>query len=125
MPAHKIFHMSEMPHREAPDGIVSVPLVNKTTCGANITTGTVTFPAGFAVGTHRHNCNEMVMVLSGDCAVVVDGQTTPLKQFDVVHIDEGTWHSFVSTGSTPFTILWVYDCEIVERIFAEPGSTPS
>ncbi len=116
----RIFKRDETPVRvNAESGARSMPLVDAKSCGAKITTGTVTFPAGHAVEMHRHNCNEMVMVLEGDCAVDIDGAQTALKPFDTVHIEAGRWHRFVSTGPTPFTILWVYDNEVVERVFRE------
>jgi quercetin dioxygenase-like cupin family protein len=117
----KIFKKDETPVRRQPNGTVSMPIVNKDTCGSNLTIGTVTFPSGHAVEMHRHNCNEMVMVLAGDCDVEIDGVRTALKPLDSVHVQMGTWHRFLSTGPTPFTLLTVYDHEKVERVFKETG----
>ena len=118
----RIFKIDETPTRQR-EGIVSMPLVNKDSCGARITTGTVTFPVGRQVEMHKHNRNEMVMVLAGDCEVEIEGVRTALKPFDTVHVEAGRWHRFGNTGTTPFTILWVYDDEVVERIFKETGES--
>jgi quercetin dioxygenase-like cupin family protein len=118
----RIFLKDETPVRRTPNGPVSMPLVNKNSCGSRLTIGTVTFPAGFAVELHRHNCNETVMVLAGDCEVEIEGKRTALKPMDSVHVQMGAWHCFRSTGPTPFTLLTVYDHEAVERIF-KSGAT--
>jgi mannose-6-phosphate isomerase-like protein (cupin superfamily) len=66
----------------------------------------------------------MVVVLAGDCAVEIDGgRQTQLKPFDAVHVEAGRWHRFRNLGTTPFTILAIYDNEIVERTLRESGTT--
>ena len=123
MAATRIFKFDQLPVRQAPNGAALRALIDKDTCGAAIKTGTVTFPAGHAVESHRHNCNEMIVVLSGHCAVELDGVQTELQPFDTVSVEAGQWHRFLNTGTTPFTILAIYDAEIVERTFEATGKT--
>ncbi|HVA14337.1 MAG TPA: cupin domain-containing protein [Stellaceae bacterium] len=120
----RILKFDDIPERKMPNGAAIRPLVDKESCGARIKTNTVTFPAGHAVDFHRHNCNEMIVVLAGDCAVEAeDLPQTPLKPFDTVHVAAGTWHRFLNLGAAPFTLLAIYDAERVERTRRDSGKT--
>ncbi len=64
----------------------------------------------------------MIVVLAGDCAVEIDGSApVNLKPFDTVSVEAGTWHRFLSTGDTGFTLLAIYDAERVERTLRDSG----
>jgi quercetin dioxygenase-like cupin family protein len=120
----RVLKLEDIPERRMPNGALIRPLVDKESCGARIKTNTVSFPAGYAVEFHRHNCNEMIVVLTGDCAVEIDGSPpTRLKPFDTVSVEAGTWHRFLSTGDAPFTLLAIYDAERVERTLKDSGKT--
>lgn len=124
MASTRIFKFDATPARHRTNGAVLRDLVNQESCGAKIKTSTVTFPVGHAVEVHKHNCNEMVMVLAGDCAVEIDdSDPIRLQQFDTVHVAAGQWHRFLNLGITPFTILAIYDDAVVERSFRASGET--
>ena len=124
MANNRVLKFDEIPERRMPNGATIRALVDKESCGARIKTNTVSFPAGHVVEFHRHNCNEVIVVLTGDCAVEVEG-TAPvgLKPFDTVSVEAGTWHRFLSTGATGFTLLAIYDAERVERTLRDSGKT--
>lgn len=124
MAQNRVLKFDEIPARHMPNGAVIRQLVDRESCGARIKTNTVSFPAGHAVEFHNHNCNEMIVVLAGDCAVEVEG-TAPvaLTPFDTVSVEAGTWHRFLSTGDTGFTLLAIYDAERVERTLRDSGKT--
>ncbi|HEX4191975.1 MAG TPA: cupin domain-containing protein [Stellaceae bacterium] len=124
MAFNRVLKFDEIAARRMPNGATIKALVDKETCNARIKTNTVSFPAGHAVAFHCHNCNEMIVVLSGDCAVEIDGSApVALKPFDTVSVDAGTWHRFLSTGDTGFTLLAIYDAERVERTLRDSGKT--
>lgn len=124
MAFNRVLKFEEIPEQRRSNGAVIRPLVDKESCGARIKTNTVSFPAGHAVEFHCHNCNEIIVVLAGNCAVEVEG-TAPvdLKPFDTVSVETGTWHRFLSTGDTGFTLLAIYDAERVERTLRDSGKT--
>jgi quercetin dioxygenase-like cupin family protein len=124
MAQNRVLKFADIPERRMPNGAAIRALVDKESCGARIKTNTVSFPAGHVVEFHRHNCNEVIVVLAGDCAVEVAG-TAPvaLKPFDTVSVETGTWHRFLSTGDTGFTLLAIYDAERVERTLRDSGKT--
>jgi quercetin dioxygenase-like cupin family protein len=124
MATTRIFKFDELPQRHMPNGATLRTLVDKETCGAGIKTNTVSFPGGHTVEFHRHNCNEMIVVLAGDCAVEFDGAPpTRLKPFDTVSVEAGTWHRFLSLDNAAFTLLAIYDAERVERTLRDSGKT--
>lgn len=124
MAVTRVLKFDELPERRMPNGAVLRALVDKETCGARIKTNTVSFPAGHAVEFHRHNCNEMIMVLSGDCAVEIDGKPpVRLRPFDTVSVEAGAWHRFLSVDNAAFTLLAIYDAERVERTLRDSGKT--
>src|ERR1700677_1187965 len=116
MATTRILKFDDIPERRMSNGATIRALVDRETCGARIKSNTVTFPPGHAVEFHCHNCNEMIMVLAGDCAVETeDLPQTRLKPFDTVSVEAGKWHRFLNLGTTPFTLLAIYDAERVER----------
>ena len=120
----RVLKFDELAERRMPNGAIIRALVDRETCGARIKTNTVSFPGSHAVEFHRHNCNEMIVVLSGACAVEIDGGApTRLKPFDTVSVAAGTWHRFMSLDDTPFTLLAIYDAERVERTLRDSGIT--
>lgn len=124
MTMNRVLKFDDIPERRMPNGAVIRPLVDKESCGARIKTNTVSFPAGHAVEFHRHDCNEMIVVLAGDCAVEIDGTPpTRLKPFDTVSVAAGTWHRFLSLDDAPFTLLAIYDGERVARTLRDSGTT--
>jgi len=124
MAINRVLKFDEIPERRMPNGAAIRALVDRESCGARIKTNTVSFPAGHAVEFHRHNCNEMIVVLTGDCAVEIDGQEpVSLKPFDTVSVEAGTWHRFLSTSGSGFTLLAIYDAERVERTLRDSGKT--
>jgi quercetin dioxygenase-like cupin family protein len=120
----RVLKFDELSERRMPNGATIRALVDKETCGASIKTNTVSFPGGHAVEFHRHNCNEMIVVLAGACAVEIDGKPpVRLRPFDTVSVEAGTWHRFLSLDNTPFTLLAIYDAERVERTLRDSGKT--
>jgi uncharacterized cupin superfamily protein len=56
---------------------------------------------------HSESKQEDFLVLSGECALVVEGEERALKQWDFFHSPAGTKHIFVGAGDEPCVILMV------------------
>jgi mannose-6-phosphate isomerase-like protein (cupin superfamily) len=56
---------------------------------------------------HSENHQEDFLVLAGECVLVVEGETRPLKAWDFVHCPGGTAHMIVGTGDEPAVVLAV------------------
>jgi uncharacterized cupin superfamily protein len=56
---------------------------------------------------HGEAAQEDFLVLSGTCAVIVEGQERMLRAWDFVHCPPWTEHVFVGTGDAPCVLLAV------------------
>lgn len=103
-------------------GVVTTPLATPFTApDAKFTTGMSVYPVGKGAPLHVHNCDEQVTLLEGVGEVEIEGQVTPLKQYDSTYIPGNKTHAFRNTGDVPMRILWVYAATRVTRTF--DGST--
>ena len=56
---------------------------------------------------HREADQENMLVLSGECILLIEGEEIPLKTWDFVHCPPQTSHVFVGAGEGPCAILMV------------------
>ena len=56
---------------------------------------------------HSESNEEDFLVLSGECLLLIDGKTVPLRQWDLVHCPPWTEHVFVGAGDGPCAILMI------------------
>jgi uncharacterized cupin superfamily protein len=54
---------------------------------------------------HTESNQEDILVLAGECLLLVEGEERPLKPWDFVHFPPKTGHAFVATGDTPCVIV--------------------
>lgn len=104
-------------------GVVTRLFCNASICGAEVTTGTTVLPVGKSVAMHWHNCDEQIVILSGNAEAEFGGQRRPIDQNEVAYIPAGEPHCFHNVGDSPVTMLFIYDGGEVTRTFAETGET--
>jgi quercetin dioxygenase-like cupin family protein len=56
---------------------------------------------------HREAHQEAFLVLSGECTLVVEGETRTLRAWDFFHCPAGTAHVIVGAGDGPATVVAV------------------
>jgi uncharacterized cupin superfamily protein len=56
---------------------------------------------------HSEPVQEDVLVLHGECIVILDGAERPLRQWDFVHVPAGIEHVFVGAGEGPCAVLMI------------------
>jgi len=80
-----------------------------------------TMPAGYTMPLHRHDDDEMVVVLDGGCTMAADGVT--LEAHDSMVLPAGVVHGF-TCGPTGMTLLTIarraYRTELVEPASGAP-----
>jgi len=54
---------------------------------------------------HAESNQEDILVLAGECLLLVEGEERPLKPWDFVHFPPSTGHAFVATGDEPCVIV--------------------
>ncbi len=56
---------------------------------------------------HSEPVQEDFLVLHGECIVILEGEETPLRQWDFVHCAAGVEHVFVGAGDGPCAVLMI------------------
>jgi mannose-6-phosphate isomerase-like protein (cupin superfamily) len=121
--AARVFRQSDIKVFDRGNGVQTRLFCNESRCGAKVTTGITSLPAGASVALHYHNCDEQIVILSGRGDVEFGGQRRPIGTMEVAYIPEGDIHCFHNTGSDPLVMLFVYDAGEVTRTFAATGET--
>ena len=63
-------------------------------------------PRGASLGLyHRENHQEGFLVLAGECLLIVEGETRPLRAWDFFHCPGGTAHMIVGAGDDPAVVV--------------------
>ncbi len=104
-------------------GVETKPLLLEATGAHTFVSGISTFPVGGALKLHKHNTEEMVVLLEGEATVEAGDQRYDIVPYDTTHVPAGIFHRFINRGTTPMRILWVYGGTHVTRTFADTGET--
>jgi HTH-type transcriptional regulator, repressor for puuD len=104
-------------------GVETKPLLLGSTGAESFVSGVSTFPVGAALKVHKHNTEEMVVLLEGEATVEVADRRYDIVPYDTTHVPAGLFHRFINRGKTPMRILWVYGATHVTRTFADTGET--
>lgn len=85
-----------------------------------LSVGTATFEPGRYLPCHRHNCEEVIVILEGNAFVDVAGKRTAMKPYDSSLVPEGVPHRFVNASKTDeLMILWIYSVVDVARLVTD------
>ena len=91
------------------NGARTTPLVTRRCGSTSMINGITAFDPGAAIGLHKHNCEESVMVLDGQAIAEIDGVRYPLGPNDTTWIPADVPHRFINASDTePMRIFWVY-----------------
>ena len=104
-------------------GVETKPLLLESTGAESFVSGVSSFPVGSALRLHKHNTQEMVVLLEGEATVEVEDRRYDIVPYDTTVVPAGIFHRFLNRGRTPMRILWVYGATHVTRTFADTGET--
>jgi HTH-type transcriptional repressor of puuD len=119
----KVIKFAEIPVVPRGSGVETKPLLLGSTGAESFVSGISTFPVGAALKLHKHNTEEMVVLLEGEATVEAGDQRYDIAPYDTTHVPAGIFHRFINRGATPMRILWVYGATHVTRTFADTGET--
>ncbi|MDB5737506.1 MAG: hypothetical protein JWO65_1174 [Sphingomonas bacterium] len=119
-----ILRPSDIPARERGGGARTIPLVTRATGATSFINGITEFDPGAAIAFHSHNCEESVMLLSGEAVAEIDGVDHPLHAGDMTFIPPGVPHRFRNLSATEgMRILWIYGSIDATRTIVATGET--
>jgi quercetin dioxygenase-like cupin family protein len=122
--AGSLFRPAELPVIERGNGIVTIPLVTSSRGSRAMLTGITNIPPGSAVPLHFHNCEESVIVLSGQGYARIDGEDRPVRPHDTSWIPPEVRHCFLNPdGDVPLVIYWAYASIDATRTIVATGVT--
>lgn len=105
---------------ELDKGVLFRDMQTKETGTHTLSVGTATFQPGRYLPCHRHNCEEVIVILEGRAFVDVAGERTPMRPYDSSHVPEGVPHRFVNASKTEeLMILWIYSVLDVARLITD------
>jgi len=119
----KVITFAEIPVVPRGSGVETKPLLLGSGGAQAFVSGISTFPVGAALKLHKHNTEEMVVLMEGEATVEVGERRYNIVPYDTVHAPAGLYHRFLNRGTTPMRILWVYGATHVTRTFADTGET--
>jgi putative monooxygenase len=120
----KILRPSERPTVDRGNGIRTTPLVTAGVGSREMLNGITMLDPGAAVPEHIHNCEESVLVLSGQARAHIDGVETDLLPGDTSWIPAGVPHFFRNmSASEPMSIFWTYASIDATRTIIATGVT--
>lgn len=105
-------------------GVRTIPLVTRKVGSTSFINGITEFEPGAAVPLHSHNCEESVVVLSGQAIVEIDGIRHDVGPSDTTFLPANIPHRFINASQVePMRILWTYATLDATRTNVETGQT--
>lgn len=121
--APAILHPAGLPAKDRGGGIRTTPLVTARVGSTRMLNGITTLDPGAAVPPHFHNCEESVLLLSGDAVATIDGIEHRLSPGDTSWIPAGIPHFFRNASpSEPMSIFWTYASIDATRTIVATGA---
>jgi quercetin dioxygenase-like cupin family protein len=119
-----VFRPGGLPVKDRGGGIVTTPYASAARGARAMLTGITTIAPGSAVPLHTHNCEESVVVLSGQGIALIDGTEYPVSPRDASWIPPGVPHCFSNAGGhEPLVISWTYASIDATRTIVATGVT--
>jgi quercetin dioxygenase-like cupin family protein len=120
----RILRPSECTQRERGGGARTIPLVNALVGSEKTLSGITEFDPGAAIALHYHNCEETVVLLSGEGVAEIDGEQFTVRPLDTSWIPAGVPHRFRNASATEkMRIYWTYSSVDADRTIVATGIT--
>ena len=112
----------EQPKFARSGGASTTQMITPETGAKEILNGFTNIPPGGGIALHFHNCEESVLIVSGDAIVEINDTEQQASAPDVVWVDAGVHHRFRNASDTEWLrIFWTYASADATRTFVETG----
>ncbi|TIS96716.1 MAG: cupin domain-containing protein [Mesorhizobium sp.] len=115
----------ELKTNDRGNGARTTPLVTRKCGSTSMINGITAFDPGAAIGLHKHNCEESVMVIEGQAIAEIDGIRHHLDTNDTTWIPANVPHRFINPTDKPMRIFWVYASIDATRTMIDTGEEHS
>lgn len=113
-----------LPVKDRGNGVVTTPLVTAGRGSRSMLNGITHIAPGAAVPLHIHNCEESVVVLSGEGRVHINGTEHVVAPGVTSWIPPEVPHCFLNlAGTEPLVIFWTYASVDATRTVIATGVT--
>lgn len=120
----RILRPSECTLRERGGGARTISLVNAIVGSEKTLSGITEFDPGAAIALHYHNCEETVVLLSGEGVAEIDGEQFTVRPLDTSWIPAGVPHRFRNVSATEkMRIYWTYSSVDADRTIVATSIT--
>ena len=110
---------TDVPDASPFPGIISKLVMSREKGSAAITVGELRIAAGHKLPLHVHKVGEVLVFLSGDAKVEVDGKEVPVPTPSVLLTPAGTKHCITNLGTSEVRIIFFFPAVEVERMLVE------
>ncbi len=119
-----LLHPEALPVKDRGGGIRTRPMVTAKVGSRQMLNGVTVIDPGSAVPLHIHNCEESVLVLSGNGRAHIDGEEHDVRARDLTWIPAGVPHFFRNVSERqPLEIFWTYASVDATRTIVATGIT--
>jgi len=108
MTSAAILRPQELKTNDRGGGARTTPLVTRKCGSTSMINGITAIDPGAAIGLHKHNCEESVMVIEGQAIAEIDGVQHSLDTNDTTWIPADIPHRFINPTDKPMRIFWTY-----------------
>ncbi|MFY9510234.1 MAG: cupin domain-containing protein [Rubrivivax sp.] len=122
--AHAVLRPDQIKSHDRGGGARTTPLVLPSVGATGFINGITEFAPGTKIPFHSHNCEESVVLLSGEAYMDIAGEVHALKPLDTTFIPPNVPHRFRNKSDTePMKILWIYASVNATRTLVDSGET--
>ena len=119
-----ILNPGALPFRDRSAGISTIHLATARRGATALLNGITRIAPGAAVPEHFHNCEESVLVLSGQADAYIDGTSFRLEERHITLIPTGIRHYLANpSANEPLLIFWTYASVDATRTIVATGKT--
>ena len=123
-PKSAVIREADRPKIARAGGATTTQMVTPACGAAAFLSGFTSIPPKASIPLHFHNCEEHVLILSGQATVEVDGAFFEAAAGDVVWQQRDIPHRFINPSETEdLRIYWTYAATQATRTLVETGET--